>query len=461
MSRPRLLLIALFALYAPGVTLTVGAQIPQPYLTTVSPPGGTRGRTVTVTIEGVNLSGASAVIFDRPGLSGKIVLNAETARTEPGPSTDPTRRYEGDRAVRNRLQLEVAIEAAAAPGEYNLRLVTPLGTTTASPFVVGALPETIEREENDLPGQPQTIKLPTTVVGEMQAIGDRDHFRFSARAGQELVFEVVGAAFGSRLDAVLTLTDQAGRTIASSLASRGRRDALLAHRFAESGDYTVQLTDYEQRGMGKPNEFGYRLNIGEMPVVTGWFPLGLRQGTSGTISLEGHNLPAPQLKLAAPALDDWSPVTPYRLTGVASNELRLPLGTIPELMTTGAAVTRETAQLVEWPATLNGRLASSPEAWYRFRARRGQEIALEVAAQRFGSPLDSVIEIYDSRGQLVPRALLRCVLETTQTLSDRDSMSRGIRLLSWNGMQPEDFILIGNELLQIEVLPKGPDEDVF
>ena len=85
MSRPRLLLITLFALFAPGVTLTVGAQIPQPYLTTVSPPGGTRGRTVTVTIEGVNLSGASAVIFDRPGLSGKIVLNAETARTEPAP----------------------------------------------------------------------------------------------------------------------------------------------------------------------------------------------------------------------------------------------------------------------------------------------------------------------------------------------------------------------------------------
>ena len=458
MSRPRLVLISLIALFG---TLSTGAQIPHPYLTTVSPIGGTRGRTVNVTIEGVNLSGASAVIFDRPGLSGKILSGSEIARTEPGPSTDPTRRYEGDRAVRNRLQLEVTIDAAAVPGDYNLRLVTPLGTTSASPFIVGALPETTEREENDLPAQPQAIKLPTTVVGEMQAVGDRDHFRFSARAGQELVFEVVGAVFGSRLDAVLTLTDQAGRTIASSLASRGRRDALLAHRFVESGDYTVQLTDYEQRGMGKPNEFGYRLNIGELSVVTGWFPLGLRQGTSGTISLEGHNLPSRQLTIAAPMLDDWSPVTNHRLAGVGSTDLRFPLGSIPELTIADAATTRETARLVEWPATLNGKLASSPEAWYRFRARRGQEIALEVAAQRFGSPLDAVIEIYDSRGQLVPRALLRCVLETTQTLNDRDSMSRGIRLLSWNGMQPEDFILIGNELLQIEVLPKGPDEDVF
>ena len=167
MSRPRPGWIILITLLA---DLLIGAQVPHPYLMTVSPIGGPRGRTVMVTIEGVNLSGATAVIFDRPGLSGRIVLNSETARTEPGPSTDPTRRYEGDRAVRNRLQLEVTIDAGAIPGEYNLRLVTPLGTTTASPFIVGALPETPEREGNDLPAASQEVSLPTTVVGEMQAV---------------------------------------------------------------------------------------------------------------------------------------------------------------------------------------------------------------------------------------------------------------------------------------------------
>ena len=458
MSRPRPGWIILITLLA---DLLIGAQVPHPYLMTVSPIGGPRGRTVMVTIEGVNLSGATAVIFDRPGLSGRIVLNSETARTEPGPSTDPTRRYEGDRAVRNRLQLEVTIDAGAIPGEYNLRLVTPLGTTTASPFIVGALPETPEREGNDLPAASQAVTLPTTVVGEMQAVGDRDHFRFSTRAGQEVVFEVVASVFGSRLDAVLTLTDRTGRVIATSLGGRGRRDALLAHRFTESGEYTIQLTDYEQRGMGKPNEFAYRLNIGELPIVTGWFPLGLRQGTSATLALQGHNLTRPEVMIKAPLIDDWSPVNVHRVGGLATNELRLPLGTTPEVVANAGAVTREAAQPVEWPVTVNGKLERSAEAWYRFRARRGQDLTLEVAAQRFGSPLDSVLEIYDGRGQLVPRALLRCVFETSQTLNDRDSMSRGIRLLSWNGLQAEDHILIGNELLRIDQLPKGPDEDVF
>ena len=458
MNRSRILLILAITLL---VSLPTLGQIPHPYLTTISPVGGTRGRTVTLTIEGVNLSGASAVIFDKPGVSGKIVLNAETARTAPGPSTDPTRRYEGDRAVKNRLQIDVSIDPAALPGEYNLRLVTPLGTSTASTFIVGDLPETLDREENDLPAQAQSINLPTTIVGEMQAIGDRDHFRFKARAGQELVFEVVASAFGSRIDAVLTLTDLEGRRVASSLATRGRRDALLAHRFTSSGEYTLQISDYEQRGMGKPNEFAYRLNIGELPVVTGWFPLGLRQGTSTMVALQGHNLARTQVKIDAPLIDDWSPVNTHRLNGLATNEIRLPLGSLPEILANGSSLTRESAQSVQAPVTINGKLENGPEAWFRFRARRGESLTLEIAAQRFGSPLDSVIEIYDSRGQLLPRALLRCILETTQTLNDRDSASRGIRLLSWNGLQPEDHVLIGNELLKIDALPKGPDEDVF
>lgn len=443
------------------------AQIAQPYLGSVTPIGARRGERVTVTIEGFNLSGASAVIFDKPGISGKILINAETARTEPGPSTDPTRRYEGDRGFRNRLQVEVTIDRSVPAGEYNMRLVTPLGTTTSSPFIVGALAETQEREGNDRVEQAQMIALPTTVVGDLQTIGDRDYFRFNAKAGQDLVFEVVASAFGSRLDAVLTLLDSRGKTVATSSNGRGRRDALLAHRLTESGEYTLLITDYEQRGMGRVNEFAYRLNIGELPVITDWFPLGLRQGTTGTLSLRGHNLGAAPAKINAPIVESWSPSYPFQLdsaatSGPASNTIRLALGSTPEIDETDLLKSSTAPQAVEWPVTINGRIGgNSGEDWYRFRARRGQKLLLEVAAQRYGSPLDSVIEIYDAAGRPVPRALLRCVLETSQTLNDRDSNSRGIRLLSWNGIEPEDHILIGNELLQVDILPKGPDEDVF
>jgi hypothetical protein len=62
-SQSRLFSLLLLTL---GSVLPLGAQVPHPYLTTISPVGGSRGKTVTVMLEGVNLSGASAILFDKP-----------------------------------------------------------------------------------------------------------------------------------------------------------------------------------------------------------------------------------------------------------------------------------------------------------------------------------------------------------------------------------------------------------
>src|SRR5438034_8180129 len=49
----------------------------------------------------------------------------------------------------------------------------------------------------------QPLSLPATVVGMLEKPGDVDCYRFEARAGQELVFQVVAASIRSRLNAVL------------------------------------------------------------------------------------------------------------------------------------------------------------------------------------------------------------------------------------------------------------------
>jgi hypothetical protein len=86
---------------------------------------------------------------------------------------------------------------------------------------------------------------------------------------------------------------------------------------------------------------------------------------------------------------------------------------------------------------------------------------LEVGAQRYGSPLDAVIEVLDAKGNPIPRVVARALLETQMTLNDRDSASRGFRITTWNGIHVNDYLLAGNELVQVEVLPKTPDEDIF
>lgn len=474
MKRQLLIFVLLFG----ALHCLAFGQIAMPYLTGTAPTGAQRGQQVTLTIEGFNLSGATAVLWDKPGITARIILNAETARETPRASTDPTKRYQGDRGTRNQLQIEATIAPDAEAGDYLFRLVTPLGTTNTSPFIVGALRETMEREENDSPGEAQALMLPTTVIGEMQELGDNDCFRFTAKAGQQLVFEVVASAFGSRLDSVLTLYDGAGRALAANNDADFRRDSLLAYSFKESGEYAIRITDYEKRGKGRPSEFAYRLNIGELPCITSYFPLGFRQGAAGALALSGHNLGVEKVTIQAPVKDAWSPVHLFKLDadnspparGLVSNPIRLALGTAPEIVESASGKSLTSPQPVPAPITVNGRISASPmgsgvpgasEDFYRFFARKGQTLLLEVGAQRFGSPLDAVLEVYNSKGQLVPRAILRCLLETSQTLNDRDSFSRGIRILNWNGIQPDDYLLIGNELLQVDALPKGPDEDTF
>src|SRR5271170_3785201 len=86
------------------------------------------------------------------------------------------------------------------------------------------------------------------------------------------------------------------------------------------------------------------------------------------------------------------------------------------------------AQAVTLPITINGHISGREadgavdEDYFRFHARKGQNLTIDVAAARLGSPLDSQIEILDAQVNSIPRATIRCLYETYVTLSDKDSL---------------------------------------
>src|SRR5262249_43784529 len=59
----------------------------------------------------------------------------------------------------------------------------------------------------------------------------------------------------------------------------------------------------------------------------------------------------------------------------------------------------------------------------------------------------------------VERATLRCVLETSTTLSEASSSQRGIRILSPVGLAVDDYLMIGSEIIKVAAMPRGPDDD--
>lgn len=122
------------------------------------------------------------------------------------------------------------------------------------------------------------------------------------------------------------------------------------------------------------------------------------------------------------------------------------------------------AQAVTIPSEIrgtfwNGKPQPSEGHFYRFQAKKGQPLVLDVMARRVGSMLDSEIAILDMKGKPIERAVLRAVAKTEITLNNRDSNSTGIRLILRPEFQMNDYVLAGREVIQIFAMPKGPDDD--
>jgi uncharacterized protein YdeI (BOF family) len=440
----------------------------QPSLDSVTLTGAQLGTTVTMDVNGINLGGASEVIFNKPGLTAKILAFAERLREKP--KVIPQTPVFVDKSILNRVTLEIAVATSVEPGIYRFRLKTPMGTTNSLPFAVTPFPETAERGMNQSIETAQQVSLPACITGNIGRRGEADYYMFKAQAGQQIVFEPVTTAIGSQLNPVITLFDGERNQLAMNDKSNLDGESPLGYTFKAAGAYFVSITDAEREA-----GFVYRLNLGEFPYITGAFPLGIKQGAAGEVALSGFNLSGSQ-KVTAPAMEsrteEWM-IRGNSAKGESLNRLKLDAGRYPEIIESGNNNTPTSAQAVEIPVTINGRIfnsngsdrdksqLSTAEDYYRFRAKKGQKLIFEVAAQRFGSPLDSVIEVLDARGLPIQRAVLRSLLATEMTLSDRDSFSAGFRLLNWSGMRPGDYLLVGSELVQIERLPFFPDDDTI
>lgn len=72
----------------------------------------------------------------------------------------------------------------------------------------------------------------------------------------------------------------------------------------------------------------------------------------------------------------------------------------PEIARKKPNNTREQAQTVALPATVNGALDPAEDMdWYRFHGEKGRTLVFDLLAERIGSPLDATLSIQDSRGR--------------------------------------------------------------
>jgi hypothetical protein len=313
----------------------------------------------------------------------------------------------------------------------------------ADPF-----PKSDEVEPNDSPMTAQKVTLPVSIHGSIAKAGDVDYYRFEAKAGQEVGAQALTAAVGSKLEPVLLLTDATGQVVAEST------NGLLGYTCPRAGTYALGIRDREYRGGA---DMPYRLHVGDLPIVTSVFPLGVQRGTEQDITVGGVNLGgAKVVRVKAPA--DAAPGT--RIPVNVTLPRGTPLGNVSVVVGEHPEAPRLQPGGLTPPFTANGHIATAgvTETW-RFRAKKGQRLILEINARRLGSPLDSVIEVLDDHDRPVPRAVLRCVAKTNIVFRDHDSAGSGIRIDAWSELRINDYLYVGGDLLRIRELPKNPDDD--
>jgi hypothetical protein len=383
---------------------TVRAQFPVPQLNGIFPCGARQGTEVEATITGGDLNGATGLYFSHAGIQATKVADNK---------------------------FKITVPANVPVGRYDVRVVCPLGVSSARSFVVGDLVEALEQEPNNLVNQAQRIELPTTLNGQINGSLDIDQFTFTAKKGQRVIVDCWAWRIDSRLDATLMLFDAEGKELAYSGDFTGR-DPLLDFTIPADGDYTVKLWDFIYAGGA---DYVYRLQIGELPYLDAVVPSAVKPGESNTLTLYGRNLPGsrpapPDVAIQGRPLDMLTQtldvpnnqaeilsirageaVRPpqalvdgreYRLhtdRGM-SNPLFVGYASEPIVVEQEPNNTRETAQRVPVPCEVSGTFAPAGDLdYYVFSAKKNDRVVVEILGERQSKLVDPMLTGFDAQGK--------------------------------------------------------------
>lgn len=418
----------------------LGAPVGKPELTrnaTLNPPSprvAVRGSKVRVTLTGTGVGLATEVFVGSPKVVAEIV-SAE--------KPDP-----------NRLEVDLDIAADAPPGGVGLSVLSPLGRSPGQAFLITAEPDAAEAEPNDALAQAKAAGLPSTITGVIEKPGDVDHFRFDAKAGQALVFLPRDKPAGSTWAGALALLDPQGKVLAEAIGLDG--DPTLTHVAQADGPVILRVSDALLGGSGG---HAYRISAGLTPHLETALPLGIQRGTSVDVAVKGLNLGGSEaVKVSAPI--DAAPGSTVSVPVGAPSGPMLVVADGPQAVEAEENDSPGSANAVATPGGISGRIDRPGDAdHFRFSAKKGQRLIVEVYGRRLRSPIDPVIEVLDSQGRPIPRAVLRPVAETAVAFRDHGSLARAMRLTKWDDFAIGDHLLIGRELTRLFEMPKNPDDD--
>ncbi len=442
--------------------VVINGQVPAS-VQSVSPRIVSRGTTTTMTVNGISLE--EPEIFMSGHFTTKFISSEKLPIPELKRGKGDTGAFVVDNAQPYKLTYELKISPDAPVGSHYVMFRTPSGMTNAGEIIIPAWADTGEVEPNNAPEQAQKVAYPATIASSIGSSGDVDRFKCEVKSGQELVFAMTDGGVNQPL---LRLLDAQGNALATSdmFDVPDRKNVRLGYKSQAEGEVTLEVTSKSL------DAGGYRLHVGQFPYVSEVYPLGVPAGPPVKVAVKGFNIGGVTEMTVDPP-DEASPgqTMPLPIPGVMGNPIPSPMIAVGPPNAAGELAQTENhepakAQAVPFPSVVNARNGSTPEGkpredYYRFPAKKGEVMIIEVMAARLGSPMDPAIEILDADAKPLERATVRCVAQTIMTLSDRDSESAGIRIENWTDLSINDYAMVGSEIIRVSRLPGYADEDCF
>ena len=381
--KPHCLIVALLLVLAPATALAAS-----PTLRNLIPPAGQRGQAVDVTFHGDRFTDATQVLFHTQGIThGEL------------------------QAEKGKVRTTLTIAPDAPLGEHRMRIVTRSGVSEMVTFrvvdrpIVNELPEE-ERKPSTSFAQPQPIAMGTIVYGRTLA-EDVDFYGVDLKKGQRLTVQVEGMSLGRGFtDSHLAVLDENQNVLVScDDTPLLRQDPYVSLLAPKDGRYVIAIRDSGYQG-GENNRYLMYIGSFVRPAVV--FPLGGQPGEKI------------QLRVMGDLSGTWKQT--YTLPGKVDNDFifmperdGMPAPTGHKLRVNGFANVMDdddpktdaddngSMKLFDdrpahdLPVAFNGTVDKPGDMdYYKVRLRKDHEVYIKCHASKFGSPLDSVINIFNA-----------------------------------------------------------------
>ncbi|MDZ4401649.1 c-type cytochrome domain-containing protein [Prosthecobacter sp.] len=419
------------------------AMAAKPTITTITPRGLHNGMEQQLVITGKELANATVQFAD-----ARLKPAVDAAASSP-----------------TKLVFKVKVPADLPRGGYEVSARTAQGETAKVKLFADDIAPTTSTAADFKAAPVVVANLPASLWGTLTEIGQHDAYRFTAKAGEELVLDLAVAQIGSTAKSpTLEIMDTNRTVLAVNRGLDSGSDPFLAWKAPADGDYIVLVSNTTMDGSA---DHAYRLTIGALPYVTAWSPLAAQVGKDTKVTLIGHHLGD---KASVMMKADKEGLMNVPLDAKTLRFRSMPVLRASARMHVDGTTTHE----VTAPVTVNGvlgRKTSFPtrspefpnelENSFYFTAKKGQTWIIETLAAQAGSPADTKLDILHADGQPVPRVMLQAVRDSYNNFRSVDANNPDIRLQNWEEMELNEFVYFNGDVMKIVRMPRGPDGGCF